>query len=257
MQDSMQVFLALLLAHLLGDFVFQRRAVIDAKRTHAWRAFAEHGAWHLVCLVAAWLLFAPVGIAAAPVALAFAIIVAGHLLLDWIKSRLGDRRATTAFLMDQAAHIALLLAVGWWLAGRPDWFQALADAWQPHADSLGWLAVAYLMVVVAFGWLNRLALRSLLPGPDDDSAGERAGLARAGLYIGWLERFLMFSAVLIDAWSVLGLVLAAKSVFRFDSIRNCREHTEYFVIGTLLSVSEVMAVGLGIRWLSSNLIGGI
>lgn len=261
MQDSMQIFLALLLAHLLGDFVVQRRAIIDAKRAGAWWALAERGAWHLVCLVAAWWLFAPGGVGAGPIALAFAVVVSGHLLTDLLNHRLSGDRAVTAFLLDQAAHLALLLAVAWWLAGWPDWFQALADAWRPHADSLGWLAVAYLVVVVMFGWLNRLALQSLLPGPDGDDgdgvSGERAGLARAGLYIGWLERFLMFSAVLINAWSVLGLVLAAKSVFRFDSIRNRREHTEYFVIGTLLSVSEVMAVGLGFRWLSSTLTGGI
>jgi hypothetical protein len=66
----------------------------------------------------------------------------------------------------------------------------------------------------------------------------------------------MFSAVLIDAWSVLGLVLAAKSVFRFDSIRKRREHAEYFVIGTLLSVSEVVAVGLALRWFAPELTGG-
>lgn len=42
----------------------------------------------------------------------------------------------------------------------------------------------------------------------------------------------------------VGLVLAAKSVFRFDDIRQGRRAAEYFLIGTLLSVSEAVLVGL-------------
>lgn len=248
----MQELLALVIAHLVGDFVVQRKAVIDGKRRGQWPAMLEHGAWHLACLVVAWLLFAPTGIAAWQVALVFAGIVVLHLLTDRAKYMLPDHRALLAFVLDQAAHLAVLVLAAWWLAGRPDWLQAIAGFWRPASAALGWLAVSYLVVVVVFGWLNRLALQSLLPETD----GADTGLARAGLYIGWLERFIMFSAVLIQAWSVLGLVLAAKSVFRFDSIRKRREHAEYFVIGTLLSVSEVVAVGLALRWLAPELMGG-
>lgn len=252
----MQVLLALVIAHLVGDFVVQRKAVIDGKCAGRSWAFAEHGAWHLACLVVAWLLFAPAGIAAWQLAIAFGGIVVLHLLTDFAKYRWMADRALPAFVVDQAIHLAVLAVAAWWLAGRPDWWQAIEAFWQPLAFRAGWLAVAYLVVVVVFGWLNRLLLQSLLPEPDEESEQQRLGLARAGLYIGWLERFLMFSAVLIDAWSVLGLVLAAKSVFRFDSIRHRRRHTEYFVIGTLLSVSEVVAVGLALRWLMPDITGG-
>lgn len=252
----MQVLLALVIAHLVGDFVVQRKAVIDGKRIERWSAFAEHGIWHLACLVIAWLLFAPPGTEAWQIAVAFGGIVVLHLITDLAKYRWMADRALPAFLVDQAIHLAVLSMAAWWLAGRPDWWQAIEEFWQPVASRAGWLAVSYLVVVVVFGWLNRLLLQSLLPEPDEESAQQRLGLARAGLYIGWLERFLMFSAVLIDAWSVLGLVLAAKSVFRFDSIRHRRRHAEYFVIGTLLSVSEVVAVGLALRWLMPDITGG-
>jgi len=111
----MQVLLALVIAHLVGDFVVQRKAVIDGKRRGHWPVMFEHGAWHLACLVVAWLLFATAGIAA------------------------------------------------WWLAGRPDWLQAISEFWRPVSNLPGWLAVSYLVVVVAFGWLTRLALRRLAP----------------------------------------------------------------------------------------------
>lgn len=248
----MQVLLALVIAHLVGDFVVQREAVIDGKRDGRALALVEHGAWHTLCLVVAWLLFAPLGIDAWYVAMAFGGIVGLHLLIDRVKYWVFDGRALLAFALDQAAHLGVLVLAAWWLAGRPDWLEAMAAWWQPRATALGWLLASYLFVVIGLGWLNRLVLQSLLPETDD----EQAGLARAGLYIGWLERFLMFSAFMVQAWSVLGLVLAAKSVFRFDSIRHRRERAEYFVIGTLLSVSEVMAVGLLIRWLAPTLTGG-
>jgi len=249
----MQILLALVIAHLFGDFVCQRKAVIEGKREGRWSAFFEHGAWHLACLLLAWLLFAPSGVVVWRVALVFGAVAGAHLLIDLSKHRLEARRPLTVFVLDQLAHLLVLMLAAWWLAGRPDWAVAVSAAWQPVSAEFGWLLTSYLMVVVVFGWINRLALQSLLPGSDD----HEMGLARAGLYIGWLERFVMFSAVLIGAWSVLGLVLAAKSVFRFDSIRHQREHAEYFVIGTLLSVSEVVAVGLLLRWLAPEITGVI
>jgi hypothetical protein len=248
----MQIFLALLIAHLAGDFLCQRRTVVDGKRAGRWTAYAEHGSAHTACLLLAWWLFAPGGLCPWRVAGVFAVIVGLHLLIDWGKTRLTDRGALAVFVLDQVIHLLVLLAAAWWLAGRPDWLEPLSEFWQGSAESIGWLLVAYVVVVVVFGWCNRMALASLLP----ETESEQDGLARAGLYIGWLERFLMFSAFLIQAWSILGLVLAAKSVFRFDSIRQRRERAEYFVIGTLLSVSEVMAVGLLVRWLTPTFTGG-
>ena len=250
----MQVLLALLIAHLVGDFVVQRGAVIDGKRAGRGAAFAEHGAWHLACLVSAWWLFAPVGIDVFKIAGAFVIIVVSHLLADWVKYRAPSDHAIIAFVLDQAFHLGVLLLAAWWLIGRPDWFGPLTEVWQSASVNVGWLTVAYLVVVVVCGWFNRLLLDSLLPGTD----GEQQGLARAGLFIGWLERFLMFSAFLVQAWAALGLVLAAKSVFRFESIRSQRENAEYFVIGTLLSVSQVVVVGMLYMWLiSSKWTGGV
>lgn len=248
----MQILLALLIAHLVGDFAVQSKAVIDGKREGRWPAVLKHGAWHLACLVLAWLLFAPAGVAGWQVISALAVIVVVHLAVDLLKCRFGGKHRLSAFVLDQVAHLIVLLLAAWWLAGRPDWLASISGFWRLSAGVAGWVLVAYLVVVVACGWFNRLLLASLLPEGED--VGE--GLARAGLYIGWLERFLMFSAFLAQAWAAIGLVLAAKSVFRFDSVRKQRARAEYFVIGTLLSTSEVVAIGLIYRWLSSSVVLG-
>lgn len=79
---------------------------------------------------------------------------------------------------------------------------------------------------------------------------------RAGMWIGRLERFLILTAVLIGSPAGVGLVLAAKSIFRFEGGRQGRAQTEYFLIGTLLSVSEAVLIGLITRFLLGILLPG-
>lgn len=236
----MTVLMALLIAHLLADFVFQRTTVIQGKRTGRWQAWFEHGAVHLVCMVVAWLLFSPQPILDWQVAAAFGLILATHLPADWVKIRAGGARPLAAFVLDQVFHVLVLVAVAAWLVDSSGWMAEMADFRAEHQARLGVLVVAYLLAVFACGWLNRHLLDSLVPG---EQPGADSGLAMAGLRIGWLERFLLLSALLVQAWAALGLVLAAKSVYRFETIRKDGAHAEYFLIGTLVSVAEVVIIG--------------
>ncbi len=239
------VFLAFLVAHLLGDFVLQRSAVIHGKHQGRWQSWIEHGLVHLACLSGTWFLFSPLPLLDSRVGAAFAFIVLTHLLADWVKVRKGGARPVTAFVLDQAFHVLVLAAVTLWLVGSAETLNMIAEVWLHYRFDAGLILAAYLIVVFGCGWLNRLLLDSLYPGSSDQSAVEAdAGLAQAGMRIGWLERFLMLSAFLAQAWAALGLVLAAKSVFRFEDIKRGRRHAEYFLIGTLVSVAEVVLVGM-------------
>lgn len=241
----MTAFLALLIAHVLADFVFQRSSVIAGKQRCHWLAWAEHGAVHLICLLGSWLLFSPLPLLEYKVGIAFALIVATHLLADWIKVRYGSAYPLAAFILDQAFHVFVLLAAAIWIVGDPDILEAVSAYWLELQFQAGLIFAAYLVAVFGCGWLNRHLLDSLYPEPTNSDEDEvSAGLASAGLRIGWLERFLMLSAFLVQAWAALGLVLAAKSVFRFEDIKKGRRHAEYFLIGTLISVVEVVLVGM-------------
>jgi len=238
----MLIFLTLLLAHLIGDFVMQRGAVVAGKRAGRWVAWAEHLAVHAVLLLAAWWLIQPLPVPLGAMSLGFAIILISHALIDWAKIRWGAGHELAAFALDQAAHLLMLLLVSAWLVGG---FQPLADellVWHPLSPAWTLIAMTYILVVFACGWLNRLLLQSWTP---DESLPLQplSGLADAGLRIGWLERFVLLSAFLAEAWAAVGLVLAAKSVFRFEDLRKGRRHAEYFLIGTLLSLSQVVLLG--------------
>ena len=71
-------------------------------------------------------------------------------------------------------------------------------------------------------------------------------LAKAGRYIGILERLFVFIFVITNHWEAIGFLLAAKSVFRFGDLTSSKDRklTEYILIGTLLSFGFAILLGV-------------
>jgi hypothetical protein len=67
-----------------------------------------------------------------------------------------------------------------------------------------------------------------------------------GRIIGLLEREMIYLFVLGGQFSAIGFVMAAKGLARFKELED-RNFAEYVLIGTLVSSSVAMAVGLAIR----------
>jgi hypothetical protein len=68
-------------------------------------------------------------------------------------------------------------------------------------------------------------------------------MQNAGMYIGWLERFVVLTALVLQSPATVGLILTAKSIARYPEMKSVR-FAEYFLIGTLLSVSLGIVGGL-------------
>jgi len=71
----------------------------------------------------------------------------------------------------------------------------------------------------------------------------REALRNAGLYIGWLERFLALTALLVQSPAMIGLILTGKSIARLSELKG-PQFAEYFLIGTFLSVSLALSGGV-------------
>lgn len=80
-----------------------------------------------------------------------------------------------------------------------------------------------------------------------EETGARETDVRHGVTIGNLERFLVLVLTALGEFGALGLVIAAKGLVRAVEWRD-REMLEYFLVGTLASVSLALAVGLAVRW---------
>lgn len=81
---------------------------------------------------------------------------------------------------------------------------------------------------------------------------EAGGFKGAGSTIGYLERLLTLTFVLLGQYEALALILAAKSIARFQELKE-RKFAEYYLIGTLSSVLFAVLVGIFASWLLSLL----
>jgi hypothetical protein len=71
--------------------------------------------------------------------------------------------------------------------------------------------------------------------------GTAEAVENAGMYVGWLERFLVVTAILVQSPSMVGLIPTGKSIARFPELKE--RFAGYFLIGTLLSIGLAVLGG--------------
>lgn len=108
---------------------------------------------------------------------------------------------------------------------------------------LGITAATYAVVIFGGGYLIRALTRPLVNANLRPAEETMAQLRNAGMYIGWLERFLILTALLLRSPATAGLVLTAKAIARYPEFKHVR-FAEYFLIGTLLSLCVAIIGGL-------------
>lgn len=231
------LFLMLVLAHLLGDFLLQPTRWIEERRLKKWKAgpLYLHGCVHIA------LAFGALWLAGFSSFWFLALMIGGtHILIDPIKAFAKKKRLS--FFLDQLIHL-LVIALSTLI---------INDFNFPEISLSG----IHWKVIVAFVFVTKPAsilINQLLPedwGPQPSSKEIKTqqddnGLENAGEYIGILERLLILGFIMTNNWSGIGFLLAAKSVFRFSDLQKAeqRKQTEYIMIGTLLSFSLAIVAG--------------
>ncbi len=227
----MILFTSLLLAHLIGDFLLQPKSWVkdkEAKKLKSTCLYLHvllHGA--LVLLLTWNLKYWPVVIG----------VVCSHFFIDVLKLyRQTEQTRQKWFLLDQALHLgALLLIWGCWQ--------------QPNIVPTDIFTPPVLIIATAVTGLSvptSMLIKSLLSYWTPSRRHEDESLENAGKYIGILERLFVLIFVLSGHLSAVGVLLAAKSVFRFGDLRESKDRklTEYILIGTLLSIGISMLTGM-------------
>lgn len=230
--------LALLLAHILGDFVFQPDRWVAKKRLQKHRSPVLY--WHIGVHALAMLILLQLNFR---YWLGFMVILVSHFLIDLLKLHLeGKYHRGWLFAMDQVAHLLIILGVVY--------------AYHPFAISLESfytpLSLLFLLAVFSATSVSAIVMRMLMsrwPLPEDSAEDS---LPHAGKYIGMLERLLVFGFIILNQWSAIGWLIAAKSILRFSDLSRAKDRklTEYVLIGTLLSFSLAIIIGLTYRYLS-------
>jgi len=244
------LLILLFTGHVLGDFLFQTRAMVERKSEL--QMLLRHAA---LVLTAHFIFVLPFVSWAFPdllPALALLLLLTVfHALVDLGKDHLKSRwggESVSLFLGDQAIHGGAILCT-WtlWL----DWLGASPTAWVPD-DLTSLTAVALLLSAYVLNGNGAAALIKLFldqfpvsdKGAPDDS---RRRVERMGRTIGILERMLLLSLILLGHWQAVGWIFAGKTVARFREL-NDRDFSEYYLIGTLSSLLFAAATGSGVRW---------
>jgi hypothetical protein len=236
--SPVEPFLVLLLAHLIGDFVFQTEQMA-MKKAHVSGWLLLHASelgilswvlcWNLEC----W-----------PVIVA---VFATHMIFDWGKPRLpGDQLYW--YLLDQAGHILVIWIGAVWMA------QTLPFNSMPISAviSIPMQAIfcAYILIArpitIGLGLFLKPWRDEILKGSNQGAESSMTGLTKSGEWVGILERFVTLTAVLVGQYILVAAVLVAKGIMRFGEISQPgqRKRSDYILIGTFGSVGLAIVVGL-------------
>lgn len=234
------ILIQLLLAHVLTDFVLQTDKWVKKKREYGVKSlhFWFHG---LLSGILTYLLLQQWGNWWAPLT-----IIITHIAIDYWKLRhekgksKKNKHLVNAFVIDQLLHLLVILLL--WLTlinGFEKVFPFIAMLFTEK----NYLAIVFSVVVLI--WPAGIIIgKTTKPFRQQIDMGD--SLTKAGLYIGVLERLLVFVFIIIGQYAAIGFLIAAKSVLRItkDNDKDSRKKTEYVLIGTMLSFTVAILVGL-------------
>jgi hypothetical protein len=218
----------LLLAHLLTDFVLQPTSWIESRNKKHFQSvhLYLHG---LITALAALLL---IGVHYWWVVL---IILVTHIAIDGWKSYRPNE--TKYFLIDQCLHLLVILVCWYFIFLNAD---DIVSAWELiNTKNILIVITAYVFVTFPAG-----ILIGQLTKKWRDQIPDAPTLGNAGKWIGIIERIIILTLVFNHQYAAMGLLITAKSLLRFSEANRAEIKTEYLLIGTLISITLAILVGL-------------
>ncbi|MBC6998664.1 DUF3307 domain-containing protein [Cytophaga sp. FL35] len=227
----MILFTKLFLAHLIGDFLLQPgRWVVhkEANKIKSKYLYVHVLVHFLISMVLLWDL---------DYLLPVAIISFSHYLIDLAKLYATPffKLKSVPFFIDQVLHLMVLYVVVY--------YQNLWPQTEMLFSKIDWGLVTAIVFV---SFPSSIIMGKLLEAMSDKIELDHKSLPNAGKYIGIIERLFVLMFIIMGRWEAIGLLIGAKSVFRFNDLKesNNRKLTEYILIGTLLSFGLAILSGI-------------
>jgi hypothetical protein len=226
------LIIKLLIAHIIGDFVLQPDSWVADKKVnkHKSKFLYLHGLIHFLSL----LLLLQFDWTYWPYII---IIVVSHLVIDLIKLNLEGRINTKIlFLTDQIFHFIVIGIVAY-----------IIDPFTINLEKIySKESLLFILALLLISFVSSIVMRMIMGKWNLEEDDSDDSLESAGKYIGVLERLFVFGFILLNQWSAIGLLIAAKSVFRFGDLSRAKDRklTEYILIGSLISFGLAILIGL-------------
>lgn len=229
------VFLKLLLAHLLGDFLLQPKSWVT-KRKENILYLLLHVLVHIVLMV----VFFANELSSYWMSIVF--VGCSHLAIDSFKiwwEKKYPFKPVILFLTDQLLHVLVLVGVIIYNFGIPD--NAFAVLFSNQS-------LLYVIALLLIAVVSPIFLRVFFTKWDQENdfvLKRKDSLMNAGMLIGIMERFIIVLFIQVGFLPGIGFLLAAKSIFRFGDLTNAKntKFTEYILVGTLTSFVIAIIVG--------------
>jgi hypothetical protein len=265
----LDLFLLILLAHLLGDFIFQDDEMAQKKNgdkePRDVKALLSHATIHFLLNVGAFAIllyglqqFYKLWF------LIVTVLTISHLFIDWIKPYwkcIGIKNNALIFAIDQGIHVTLICLI----SNRISNTSIISALKCLKYAGMFQMLIFVIIILILLTTFSNIFIRCFLEPikgsvqkkstPEGDNPEESVPEAyvsdkdiRRGRYIGDLERILTFMAICANAYTVLIGIFGTKTAMRFKEFDN-RDFAEYYFIGTSLSALFAIAIGLFCRWL--------
>jgi len=236
---SIELLLKILVAHFLSDFIFQPTkwaADKEEKGLRSWQLYIhvvitaitlfillwDFELWNLVLIISLF-----------------------HFIIDLLKSAI-NKTNIWVFIADQFLHLIVIVIVWLIFTKQCDKFIELSVSFINNSK-FWWLLLAYTVLTIPASVL--IGKMTNKWNYELNYSSQNKGLENAGKWIGIIERILIFTFIIANQLSVIGFLLAAKSVFRFGDLKDSTDQkkTEYIIIGTFTSFLLAILMGLVIQ----------
>lgn len=243
------VLIQLLLAHILVDFVFQPKMWVEKKKEkglkseYFWCHIILSGILTYIILMQWSKWFVPL------------IIIITHGLIDYwkiekekkldtinavIDNEKDKQTGTIYFFIDQLFHLVIIILA--WLYLTNNYSQVFPSIVNFFTDEKS-LAIFTAFIIII--WPSGMLI-GIITKPFRKEISSEDSLNKAGTYIGISERVLVLIFMLLGQYAAIGFLIAGKSILRVgkDNDEEARKKTEYVLIGTLISFTVAIIIGL-------------
>jgi len=252
----MTLYYLTVLAHVIADFFLQTdRIAIDKSQLEP-KAFVKHWLSVFVCTLVATHFYG------LRFSVLFSFLVSlTHIVIDLLKSclELNISKKPAWFSMatlvcDQIVHLSLIFILLRMNIGNIDtdfveYYSNILFYGQNGQNVLLLSFKRYIIILVVYLYVTfggavfiRMLVKYIFPDRNQGIIILKSSNT-AGRYIGILERALILTLVLKGLLSAVALVLTAKSIARFNELKE-KDFAEYYLIGTLASMLIAIIAGL-------------
>lgn len=226
----MIVFVKLILAHLITDFLLQPNSWIKVKehKKHKSLYFYLDIALHFIL---SWIFVGELSFGWFALILA---IIHGFVAIIKLQYQTSKTKRNW-FTVEQSLNTILILVIAFSYTKTSVNFEALGNQ--------------FWIVITAVFFLTKptsIIIKNIISIWTPENKSKDKSLQNAGNYIGVLERLFILIFILTGHFEAIGFLLAAKSIFRFGDLKEAKDRklTEYVLIGTLLSFGIALLIGI-------------